>query len=354
MRAVRIHGREDVRLEEIERPEPESGEVLIEVTGAGICGTDAAFYRHGIDLVPPSQEARWPIVLGHEFSGRVAAVGEGVEALAVDELVASGAGVSCGECPRCREGHTNLCRRYWTAGVHRDGGLAEFVAVPAATCEPTAPHGVSGDAIGLAQPMAIAVHAVARGNPEAGQRALIVGAGGIGAFATWAAVQGGLEVTVCDRDADRLGIAAELGAARTALADDRPLEQLLADAGEFDLVYEMTGAADPLLAALRLVRPAGRVVAVGVQAKPPTLDLVALTAREIELVGTMAHVRAADLPRALDLLAARPEGWADVAPRVLSLDDVAAAALPAMAAGESAQIKSLVDPRLVESRAYRV
>jgi (R,R)-butanediol dehydrogenase/meso-butanediol dehydrogenase/diacetyl reductase len=354
MRAIRIHGKEDVRLETIPRPEPGPGDVTIQVTAAGVCGTDASFFRHGIDLVPPPEEPRWPIVLGHEFSGHVAALGAGVDGLALGDLVASGAGVSCGACAQCRAGRTNLCERYWTAGVHRDGGLAEFCTVPAATCEPTRPHGVDGDAAGLAQPMAIAVHAIDRGHPTTGDRVLIIGAGGIGAFATWAATQLGLEVTVCDRDPDRLAIASGLGAVTTAIAGDEPLEEHLTDEAGFDVVYEMTGAPGPLRAALALVRPAGRVVAVGIQAVPVELGLTHLTANEIELVGTMAHVRVVDLPRALDLLGARSGGWADVAPRLLSLADVIDSGLPDLVAGASRQIKTLVDPTSAESRPYRV
>ena len=351
MQAVRIHGGGDVRLESVPRPRPGQGEVLLQITAAGLCGTDAALFRHGIGLVPRSVEPQWPIVLGHEFSGRVAELGEGVEGLAVGDLVASGAGVSCGHCAPCRAGRTNLCTTYWTAGVHRDGGLAEYCAVPAATCEPTRPHGVEGDAAGLAQPMAIAVHAVSRGRLVGGERALIIGAGGIGIFATWAASQLGAEITVCDRDPERLEIAQALGAEATVPAGEQPLAEQLA--GErFDVVYEMTGAAAPLAAAVELVRPGGRIVAAGVQAVPPPVDVGRLTANEVELIGTMAHVRGADLPRALELIAARPEGWADVAPRVLSLADVVAQGLPELVAGGSPRIKTLADPLAATSRPY--
>jgi (R,R)-butanediol dehydrogenase / meso-butanediol dehydrogenase / diacetyl reductase len=344
MQAVRIHGAGDVRLESMARPEPGPGEVLLNVTVAGICGTDATFFRHGVDIVPRSTEPRWPIALGHEFSGRVAALGDGVEDLTEGQLVASGAGVSCGHCARCLEGRTNLCQYYWTAGVHRDGGLAEYCAIPAATCEPAERHGVSGDEVGLAQPMSIAVHAVDRGGIGAGERALVIGAGGIGAFATWIISQIGAEAVVCDRDPARLLIAAALGAVRTEVAGDIPLTEVLADVAGFDVVYEMTGAPGPLAAAIDLVRPGGRVVAAGVQATPPEVAVARLTTNEIDLVATMAHVRATDLPRALGLIAARDAGWSDVAPEIIGLQEVVDSALPAFAAGQATRIKTLVDP----------
>ena len=341
MRALRIHGQGDLRLETIPRPQPGPDEVVLRVTGAGICGTDLTLFRLGAAVVPAGTPADWPIVLGHEFAGEVVEAGGD---LVVGDVVACGAGVACGQCAACRSGRTNLCERYATAGVHRDGGLAEFCAVPAATCEPAAPHGVSGDAVALAQPMAVAEHAIDVGGLAAGERALILGAGGIGAFAVWAATSRDASVAVYERDPARLEIARALGAAETVLADPDELQAL----GEFDVVYEMTGAEGPLDAAVALVRPGGRVVAVGIHGAPRPVDLDRVTTKEIALLGTMAHVRRVDLPRALDLLGARG-GWADVAPTVLPLDGLLVDGGLAFA---PAAIKTLVDPGAAAARPY--
>lgn len=102
---------------------------------------------------------RGPIIPGHEFTGIVRQVGAGVDGFNEGDLVASGAGISCGECVRCRRMRTNLCERYSTVGLSRDGALAEYVTVPAATCLQVAPYGLTPDAAALAQPMSIAVHA---------------------------------------------------------------------------------------------------------------------------------------------------------------------------------------------------
>ena len=333
MRAARIHGPGDLRLEDVPVPSPGSGEVLLRITGAGICGTDATLFRLGQTVVPAGTAARWPVVLGHEFAGEVV---EG--ALEPGTVVACGAGVSCGACARCREGRTNLCARYATAGVHRDGGLAEYCVVPAAICEPAAPHGVSGDAVALAQPMAVAEHAISVARLAGGERALVLGAGGIGSFATWAAAARGAEVTVFERDPARLAIAAALGAAVTVAARDE-LE------GPFDVVYEMTGAEGPLEAAVALTRPGGRLVAVGVHGVRRPIDLDRITLQEIALHGTLAHVRARDLPRALDLLGAR-DSWSDVAPTVFGLDVLADGPAPGSA------IKTLIDPWATQPRPF--
>ncbi len=357
MRALRIHGRRDLRLEDVARPIAGLGEVVLRITVAGICGTDSTLVRVGPSVVPAGTDPGWPIVLGHEFAGDVVEVGDGVATLAIGDLVACGAGVSCGQCPACHRGRTNLCTSYTTAGVHRDGGLAEYCVVPAGICEPVLPHNVAGDAAALAQPMAVAEHAVSVARLQADESALILGAGGIGAFAVWAAKSRGASVTVYDLDAARLQIARALGASAIVCAEgaSTPTDQL-EQLGPFDVTYEMTGAHAPLDAAVALVRPGGRVVAVGVHGAARTVDLDRVTLQEIALLGTMAHVRAVDLPRALDLIGARGSGWADVAPRILPLSAIAEGGglnfAQASSPGETPPIKTLIDPSATTSRDY--
>jgi (R,R)-butanediol dehydrogenase/meso-butanediol dehydrogenase/diacetyl reductase len=356
MRALRIHGPGDLRVEELDIPQPGPGEIVLRITGAGVCGTDATLARLGTAVIPQGQAFSWPVVLGHEFAGVAVAAGAGVPDESVGIAYACGAGVSCGDCARCRDGRTNLCEAYWTAGVHRDGGLAEFCAIPLAACEPTSVHGVEGDAAALAQPMAVAEHAVDVGELAGGERALILGAGGIGTFAVWASVSRHAEVTVYERDPDRLAIAAALGAAETveAIEGETVLEQLR-EHGPFDVVYEMTGAEQPLDAAVALARPGGRVVAVGIHGARRPVDLDRVTTQEISLVGTMAHVRGGNLPRALELLAGRPAGWADIAPAVAPLEAIAGDGsfhFPSTPGGGPA-IKTLVDPAAVAARPFR-
>src|SRR3954469_16130041 len=119
MRAAVFHGPGDVRVEERDAPPPPGPGVLVgDVLRASLCGTDAAEYDHGPVLV--ALDTAGPLVLGHEFVGRVAAVGEGVAGFAPGDRVVSGAGVACGICDRCREGRTNLCDAYYTVGLHVD------------------------------------------------------------------------------------------------------------------------------------------------------------------------------------------------------------------------------------------
>src|SRR3954452_21070488 len=137
MRAAVLYAPHDVRLED--RPEPvrTEGEVIIEVSYNGLCGTDATEFTKGPMMVPlsrrhPGSGHVGPTILGHEFIGTVV---DAAPALASwgGRRVASGAGVSCGECPWCLRGRTNLCAHYYTLGLSTHGGLAELVAAPART-----------------------------------------------------------------------------------------------------------------------------------------------------------------------------------------------------------------------------
>jgi (R,R)-butanediol dehydrogenase/meso-butanediol dehydrogenase/diacetyl reductase len=198
----------------------------------------------------------------------------------------------------------------------------------------------------LGQPMAIAVHSFRRGRLEQGDDAVVIGAGGIGAFLVYAAAEAGARVAVVDLSPERLELASRLGAAVTIDASaGAPLAESLAEAGVRPLVvYEVTGAGAVLLEALDVVLPGGRVVVVGLQPEPQTIDLRRLTLTETELVGTNAHVCGVDLPEALRLLASRGTAWADVAPLVLSLDELVDDGLRPLAAGRATRVKTLIDP----------
>ncbi|HEX9343613.1 MAG TPA: alcohol dehydrogenase catalytic domain-containing protein, partial [Actinomycetota bacterium] len=207
MKAAVYHGPGDIRVESVPDPaSPGPGEVVLRVTRAAICGTDAAEWAHGPLLARP------PVVLGHEFAGTVVAAGDGAGGLAAGDRVVCGAGVSCGGCAWCRAGRTNLCASYLTLGLHADGGLAEFAVAPAAICQ-RVPERVTDDAAAMAQPLAVALHAVRRGGVEAGQACVVIGVGGIGAFiVAGAAARGAAPLIAVDLDDDRLATASRLGA----------------------------------------------------------------------------------------------------------------------------------------------
>jgi (R,R)-butanediol dehydrogenase/meso-butanediol dehydrogenase/diacetyl reductase len=315
MRAAVFHGPRDVRIEDVPDPgPPAAGEVVLEVLRAAICGTDASEWDHGPILCRPG------VVLGHEFVGRVAAVGDEVDGIRVGDRVVSGAGISCGQCAWCARGRTNLCARYRTLGLQVDGGLAELVTSPASICRPV-PAGCDDAAAAMAQPLAVALHALSRVGQQPGEAVAVIGAGGIGSFVVAGAshrAQGG-RVVALDVDPDRLAVATALGATETADASDRDLAELLlelSDGDGFDVVIEASGAPPAPAAAIAGARRGGRVLRVGLHGGPRPLDLTRMILREVDVFTTVAHVCDSDLPAALDLLATTEIASIAAGPRI--------------------------------------
>jgi (R,R)-butanediol dehydrogenase/meso-butanediol dehydrogenase/diacetyl reductase len=341
MKAAVYHGPHDIRIDSVPDPrDPQPGDVVLEVGRAAICGTDSSEWSHGPLLARP------PVVLGHEFVGRVVAVGDSVENLAVGDRVVSGAGVSCGTCAWCRSGRTNLCASYFTLGLHVNGGLAEFATSPASICR-RVPDAVEDDAAAMAQPLAVALHAVRRSGVERRQSCVVIGSGGIGAFIVAAAASRGADPLIAvDLDEDRLETARKLGAHRTIDARDGDLadEILAATDGEgAHVVIEASGAPHAPGAALTATRKGGRVLIVGLQSAPRELDLFAFTVREVEISTTLAHVCDIDLPESLEILE-QTELAEIVLDRVIPLDELVDEGIRPLAE-RTARGKIVVDPR---------
>lgn len=358
MRAAVMHDRGRIELEEMPVPEPGRGELLLAVGAVGVCGTDAAEYAHGPSMFPlhrrhPVTGHLGPMIPGHEFGGTVVGTGEGVEGFEVGDVVASGAGISCGECLQCREGMTNLCRRYATVGLSRHGALAEYVTVPARICMEVASLGLSPDTAALVQPMAIAHHAYRRGRPHEGQPVVVVGVGGVGTFLIHVAAGFGTPVVAVDLDPERLAVAESLGAALVVDPSQADLAQVVEDLERLPVIYEATGTVAGLESVWAVLPSGTRLVAVGIQKAPHEVDLPGLTLGERELIGTNAHVAAVDLAPAADLVARRPDGWVDIAPRVFPLDSLVEEALQPMAEGRPRRIKTLFDPAADTPRDFR-
>lgn len=360
VRAAVYYGPGDVRFED--RPEPIAGEgeLVMDVATVGICGTDVGEYVHEPHFFPikerhPFSGHQGPTIPGHEFSGVVTAVGTGVEGFAVGDLVACGAGVSCGRCEACHRGSTNMCEFYWTVGLHAHGAMAEKVKAPASCCLNLSALSISADIAALAQPMSIAVHASRRGRLREGDVVVVFGTGGIGSFLTYAAAASGALVTSVDLDQGRLGVAAALGATRTVDATD-PIglgARLIAEVGPPTLVFECTATPNSLELAVRTVANNGRVVIVGHQPQSMSFDFKQVSFGEKELIGTMAHAFAADFVEAIALVNRKPDVWAPLAPRVYPIEDLLTAGLTPMIEKRQNQIKTLFDPSLHEPRDLR-
>ena len=342
MRAAVFHGPRDVRIEAVADPTPSAGEVVLEVSRAAICGTDAAEWDHGPIL------CRSGVILGHEFVGRVVDVGKGVTAFQRGERVVSGAGISCGRCRWCLSHRTNLCAEYRTLGLQVDGGLAQYVTSPADICR-AVPDACDDDAAAMAQPLAVALHALSRVGQRADDLVAVVGVGGIGSFVVAGAsrhAENGRVVAV-DIDDERLATASALGAQEIANPTGHDLAELLLEMSDgvgFDIVIEASGAAHAPAAAVAGARRGGRVLLVGLHSAPRVIDLTAMIVREIDIVTTVAHVCDSDIPAALQMLADSDVASVTAGPRI-ALDELVEQGLRPLAE-QRATGKILVSPAL--------
>lgn len=343
MKAAVYHGPRDIRVESVTEPSvPGAHEVLLQVVRASICGTDVGEFLHGPLLVPLERRHAvsghvGPMILGHEILGRVVSVGSAVENLSTGDRVVPGAGISCGRCSFCRAGRPNLCESYYTVGIHRHGGLAEVVSVPAEMCLRVGDACEDDHAV-MAQPLAIALHAVCRGAAQTGESVAVIGAGSIGAMiVAGSAALGSSPLIAVDVSAERLEAARRLGATDLVDAsqeDSVPALRALTGGEGIHVVIESSGTADGLAVALAAVRRGGRVVVVGIQAEPRAIDLCRLLLDEVEIVTSMAHVCDVDLPEALRVLE-QPDIGKAMLDRVIALDDVVEHGMVALANGDA-------------------
>lgn len=351
MTAAVLHGRRDLRFERVPIPRPATGEVLLEVTTVGVCGTDAAEWAHGPSLMPiesrhPVTKHLGPLVMGHEFAGRVVAVGDDVDRSLVGRLVASCGAAPCGECAECTTGRSNVCRRYSAVGLHRHGALARYAATPASSCVDVEALGIDEVEAALVQPMSIAVHAARRSGAVAGDVAIVQGVGGVGAFLIHALASAGVHVVAVDLAPERLRVAHELGAETVVVGGADETAPALAAAYDerIPIFFEVTGTRRGLELALDVSPMGTTIVQVGIAKTAFPVDVGRITVRELSLVGTNAMVRETDLPEAARLVAARSGRWGTVASSPIPARRLVEEALAPMVDGRPPAIKTLVRP----------
>lgn len=292
MRAAIITTPGSVTVDTRPDPKPTSDGVVLRVGACGICGTDL----HIADgEFPPSP---YPLVPGHEFTGEIVEVGSAAPGgLRIGDRVAVDPSLFCGYCEACRAGRGNLCANWGAIGDTVDGAFAEYVTVPAANCY-RIPDSMSWQEGALAEPLSCAVHGVRRIGVEIGERFLLVGAGTMGLLLQQLLQNAGARVCVVDRNAERLAIAASLGAEATA-ADPADLHE-----ERFDAAIDVTGAPSAIEAAFDSLHRGGRLLIFGVapEAARVRLSPFRIYNDEITVVGSMAVLHS--FGPAVDLLAA--------------------------------------------------
>jgi L-iditol 2-dehydrogenase len=296
MRAAVYRGPRDIVVEE--RPVPELGphDVLLEVSHCGVCGSDLHMFVDGWGA-PNS-------IGGHEFSGRVVAVGEDVTTWSPGDEVVGGPSQRCGECEYCLAGRPQLCVGRSNPGVGEfQGAFADFVRVR----EPEilrVPPGVSMRAAALTEPLAVALHGLTRGGVRAGQRILVTGCGPIGALTIAAArARGVTDVVASEPHPSRRALAERLGAGTVAPDElgKPPMPFDLVD-DPFDAVLDCSGHAAAMQAGLSQLKRGGTLVLVGAGIDGPRFDNNRILLNELVITGAFVY-DPDGFPRALELLA---------------------------------------------------
>lgn len=294
MQSVRLHAIGDLRVEEIPAPAaPEPDEALIRVTMAGICGSDLHNFRTGAWIT------RAPSVAGHEFTGIVESVGAGVDHVQPGDRVIVDSCHVCGTCRACLSGRGQVCAKLGFLGEVIDGGFAEATLVPGRNLL-RAPEGVPDRHLTMAEPLAVALHALDRLAPPAGAPVLVAGCGPIGGLVALLAAEAGHAVTVLDTNAARTALVAETTGGNVA----DPGGPLLAG---IEHAVDTTGHAAVIGKLADELPGCGRLALVGIGRAVPALDPLALVERELTILGCHAFtdVDLAGIARRLPALSPR-------------------------------------------------
>jgi (R,R)-butanediol dehydrogenase/meso-butanediol dehydrogenase/diacetyl reductase len=290
MKALRWYGRKDLRYEDVPEPSPGPGQVKALVNLVGICGTDLKEYAAGPCMIPPDKA---PVILGHEFAGRVVAVGGGVTEFKVGDRVTGLGYWCCGQCYYCRRGLYNLCLNSDFTGLTKDGCMAEYLVAPDYSFY-RLPDSVSDEVGTLVEPLAVSLHAVRQGKVRPGDTVAIVGDGTIGLCSLLAArVAGAAAVYIVAKHKGRGKMASAMGATAVIYLDDGdPVARLgdLTGGLGADVAIECVGQPDTPQLTVQLARRGGTAVIVGVFERPGSFDFSSMTFSERTLVGSSIYI----------------------------------------------------------------
>ncbi len=305
MRAAVCTERETIVIQDVPVPEPGPGEALVQVKATGLCGSDVDGYLGRHPMI------KWPIILGHECAGVVAALGRGVEGWQVGDEVTVEPFFTCKKCPACLTEKYNLCVDLKIIGHQVPGSLAEYTVAEARFLH-RKPPGVSFAEAAIAEPVSGSLHAVERCNLRLGDFVVVIGCGTIGSLAMQHALNKGAEVLVVDPVPFKLDVARRLGVHHTL---DPAAEDLQARVKDLtggvgaDCVIEAVGLPVTLASTVRLVKRGGTIMLIGWSGnETDAIDLTSITLDELTVLGTLGFCW--DYPVALKLMA---QGKVDVA-----------------------------------------
>ncbi|MFB0834601.1 2,3-butanediol dehydrogenase [Arthrobacter halodurans] len=351
MKAARFYARNDVRIDDVPEPDVRARTVKIQVAWCGICGTDLHEYLEGPIFVPspghphPLSGEEAPVTLGHEFSGTIVEVGEGVGDLAVGDGVVVEPYFVCDECAPCKAGNYHLCTKMGFIGLSGGGGgLGEKIVVDARWVHKIG--GIPLDEAALIEPLSVAHHAVMRSGAKAGDVALIGGSGPIGLLTAAVLKSVGVTTIISELSAARKDKAHSSGVADHVIdpsQEDVPerVQEITGGVGA-DVAFECAGVDAVLDTLLSAVKPAGVVVNVSIWGHPATVDMQKIVLKEIDLRGTIAYVR--DHAETIRLV---QEGKVDLKPFItgrIALDDLVEQGFDTLINHNDTAVKILVHP----------
>ncbi|MEA4854092.1 MAG: galactitol-1-phosphate 5-dehydrogenase [Christensenella sp.] len=285
MKALVLHGIGDIRCEEVPRPQPKAGEVLLKIKASGICGSD-------VGRIFVKGTYHFPTIPGHEFAGQIVALGEGTDASLLNRAASVFPLLPCHECDMCEVGEYASCRNYNYFGSRCDGGFADYIAVPAwnlVLCDKE----LSYLEMAMAEPAAVSLHALSRAGINPGDVVAIFGCGAIGLMlASLAKMCGASKVILLDIDQAKLDFANSIGFEYTVNNKTRDWERVVLDITKgkgVDLALEGAGVSQTYAACLRTVKPLGKVVLMGNPAGDMNLsqhDYWEILRKQLQLFGT--------------------------------------------------------------------
>lgn len=284
MRALVLTAPRTAEVQDVPEPVAEPGQLVVDVERVGICGTDVEFYTGHMAYFALGY-AEYPLRLGHEWTGRVSAVGDPADEHWIGKRITGDTMLGCGECSYCIAGHQHVCPNRYEVGIRGGwpGALAEKLVIPARFAYEIPGH-VSLAAAALVEPGGNALRAVRGAQPEPGQQVLVLGSGTIGLLAAQFAMAAGAEVHVGGVREGSLQLARKLGVPHTA----RLAELSESEPDRFDAVIECTSDETMPALAVRLTRPAGRVVFIGLSAVPSLVDTRDIALQDITAVGVLS------------------------------------------------------------------
>lgn len=281
MRAFVLTAPGEYSVQQVPAPVAAPGEVVVDVERVGVCGTDIEFFTGHMAYLRQGHSA-YPMRLGHEWAGRVAAIGEGVDPAWLGRHVTGDTMIGDGTCRRCLRGHQHVCENLQEVGIRtgRPGALAEQLAIPASSLH-ALPESVDAQLGALVEPGGNALRAAQGADLRPGDRALVFGPGTIGLLVAMFLRAKGAEVHLMGRTEDSLAFARKLGFANAWQPDAVPDVP-------FDAIIDASNAAHLPAAALERVEPGGRVVFIGLAGQPSTIDTRTLVLKDVTAVGVLS------------------------------------------------------------------